>query len=161
MRSFGRIFGALFLGGLVLTGSGCGGNGTMHVKGRVTLDGNPVEGANVVFMPEREGRPASGLTNNEGFFELTTFQTGDGALPGSYLVLVTKKEASTEPPAEPGVKGKNAKNPLEEKPDRIKGKSLLPEEYGIQYKTPLRCTVPVQGVVPLELHSTPPSPGGS
>jgi hypothetical protein len=148
------------LTGLVVAGSGCGGNGTVYVKGRVTLDGNPVDGATVTFLPEQAGRPATGYTNNEGFFELSTFHKADGALPGSYLVLVLKKEATMEPPPEPRVTGKDAKDPLKEKTDRIMGKSLLPEAYGTQFTTPLRCTVPVQGVVPLELQSTPPAPGG-
>lgn len=79
---------------------GCGPAGsapTAKVKGVVTYKNNPVPNASVTFTP-KAGRPANGITDAEGKFVLTTFATGDGAVPGTHVVTI----ASTEIPAMPG-----------------------------------------------------------
>ena len=43
------------LGLALLIGAGCGGNSPVPVRGTVTLDGNPVAGAVVLFIPEGAG----------------------------------------------------------------------------------------------------------
>ncbi len=70
---------------------GCGSKfpETFPVTGTVTLDGKPVSGAAVVFTPD-EGRQATGTTDDAGRFELSTFELGDGALPGKHRVTVAK-----------------------------------------------------------------------
>lgn len=40
-----------------------------YVTGKVTIDGQPLSGAIVSFMPEK-GRPATGLTDKDGKYEL-------------------------------------------------------------------------------------------
>src|SRR5436309_2229687 len=78
---------------LVIAVAGCGGGGNkaVPVKGKVTLDGAPISLASVVFLPNREGSIlAQAVTNQQGDFELTTYQPNDGALPGEYRVVVTK-----------------------------------------------------------------------
>jgi hypothetical protein len=77
---------------LGLSVAGCGPERpqTIGVTGTVTLDGEPLEGAVVGFTPEGGGRPATGTTDAEGRFRLTTFDDGDGALPGRHLVTVAK-----------------------------------------------------------------------
>src|SRR5579859_1143365 len=77
--------------GLALAGAGCGGRGTVKVNGTVTLDGKPVVGALVSFVPRDlgSGRLANGRTDANGAFDLTTFRTGDGAVPGPYKITVT------------------------------------------------------------------------
>jgi hypothetical protein len=73
---------------LLLAGSGCGSK-LVKVKGVLTLEGQPVEGAVVTFAsPDGRGRPATGQTDAEGRFTLTTLEEGDGALPGDYRVLI-------------------------------------------------------------------------
>ncbi len=85
---------------------GCGGGAssvkTVPVRGKVTLDGKPVEGATVQFAPEEGsgGRAASGLTKSDGTFELTTVGGGAGAVPGKYKVAITKR-ATTGPAQAP------------------------------------------------------------
>src|SRR5437773_10785720 len=76
---------------LVLAGFGCGGKDQpVKVEGVVTLDGEPVEGAIVSFLPdEGGGRFAHGLTAKDGSFRLTTYKPDDGALRGDYRVTVT------------------------------------------------------------------------
>lgn len=66
--------------------------GVMPVSGKVTYQGEAVEGATVIFTPEGDNRSASGITDTEGKYQLTTLQAGDGALPGSYKVTIYKTE---------------------------------------------------------------------
>lgn len=92
------------LGRLALTGAivvcilGCGDSGstvpTVPVTGTVTLGGAPVAEAVVSFSPKTDGaRAAFGQTDASGRFTLTTVQTGDGAMVGSYAVTVSKTTA--------------------------------------------------------------------
>lgn len=69
---------------------------TYAVHGVVTFNGTPVEGATVTFVP-KEGtagqsgqQAATAITDSRGQYSIGTFATGDGALPGEYLVKVTK-----------------------------------------------------------------------
>lgn len=75
---------------------GCSGekglSGLAEVTGLFTYQGKPVEGATVGFVPEGEGRAASGLTGTDGRFALTTLKTRDGAMPGRYKVTISKIE---------------------------------------------------------------------
>src|SRR5712692_350445 len=82
-----------FLSAVILTAAGCGGDKTVKVEGLVTLDGNPLPGATVSFMPVGEGRAATGQTGADGSFRLGTFGTDDGALAGEYKVIVVVSEA--------------------------------------------------------------------
>lgn len=120
---------------------GCGGtddgNRPARVKtsGTVTHNGELVEGATVLFSPaEGQGHAATGLTDADGRFQLTTFQAEDGAVPGSYKVCVSKFDMST---ANPDLEDDLA---LEMQPDsdQIVGPTpLLPEEYSEIDSTPL------------------------
>ncbi len=85
--------------------AGCPGSGTgvdtVAVTGTVTLDGQPVEGANVAFAPKSaDGKAAAGATDASGRFTLTTIEAGDGAVPGSYGVTITKAAGQVSAPAE-------------------------------------------------------------
>jgi len=82
---------------LVATGLvGCGRPGKpapAPVSGKVvTKQGKECDGALVVFHPSAPGRSADakpvGTTSTDGSFSLTTFETGDGALPGEYGVTI-------------------------------------------------------------------------
>ena len=82
---------------------GCSDDGrppTYKVSGLVTLDGKPVEGALVSFMRTDNGpHNAVATTDASGKYELTTFESRDGAVEGSYNVTVTKygKEKEVSP----------------------------------------------------------------
>jgi hypothetical protein len=70
--------------------SGCG-NGLVPVDGKVLLDGEPIAGATVSFLPEQgsgEARPANGKTDAAGVFRLRVPGMGEGAFPGRYRVAV-------------------------------------------------------------------------
>ncbi len=87
------MYGGSVLALVGMTLVGCGGSGlpTVPVTGQVLVDGQPMEGVSVVFNPvDAGGRAASGVTDAEGKFTLTTEVNGDGALPGSYKVAVSK-----------------------------------------------------------------------
>ena len=70
------------------------------VQGNVTLDGDPVSDARVVFIPltVREGKTdipfAFGTTDAKGKFELSMSDGKTGAFVGSYSVVISKISAS-------------------------------------------------------------------
>jgi hypothetical protein len=68
--------------------------------GTVTVHGQPVEAATVVFVTERAGRfyNAMGQTDAAGRFTLQTFRPRDGAVPGTHRVRI-EKLTFTEKPA--------------------------------------------------------------
>ncbi|MCI0334120.1 MAG: carboxypeptidase-like regulatory domain-containing protein [Planctomycetes bacterium] len=87
----------LCLAGLLL-GCTSGSSGTVGVSGKVTKGGQPVSGALVAFRStSAAGKAASGTTDASGEYKLTTFINGDGALPGSYQVTVTKFAGAAPP----------------------------------------------------------------
>jgi len=58
------------------------------VSGTVTLDGNPLPYATVVFQPT-DGRPSNGQTDGEGKYDLHFNQDTMGAELGSHQVIIT------------------------------------------------------------------------
>ncbi len=76
--------------------SGCGSDGfdpPVPVSGKVLLSGKAVDGATVTFLSKAGLRSASGNTDKEGNFKLTSVNTDDGAAPGEYVVTIAKQEA--------------------------------------------------------------------
>jgi hypothetical protein len=64
---------------------------TVPAKGVVTLDGKPVDGAQVVLVPSGEAATgAYATTDASGRFSLRAFEEKDGAIPGEYKVQITK-----------------------------------------------------------------------
>ena len=87
--------------GIVLTGcSNSSRPPTYSVTGTATLQGKPVAGAAVTFVPTgTEGEAASAITDSEGKYALTTWEAGDGARPGQYGVKVSKQEQAAVDPS--------------------------------------------------------------
>src|SRR5262249_39083032 len=79
-----------------------GGGGKVAVTGPLTLDGQPMEGAIVTFVPANPGKGeiAYGTTDKDGAFRLTTSKPNDGAVPGEYKVTVVYAEGPQAPPAQ-------------------------------------------------------------
>ena len=95
-------FGAAIVSLFVIGCSQPGTEPTAEVTGTVTYKGKPIDGVNVGFSPER-GRPASGSTDASGRFTLSTFETGDGAVPGLHKVGIAEADTGLQPmPGEPG-----------------------------------------------------------
>jgi hypothetical protein len=63
-----------------------------RVEALVTLDGEPVAGADVTLVPVGPGRAARGLANDAGLVVFSTYGSRDGVIPGSYKALVAKRE---------------------------------------------------------------------
>ncbi len=78
-------------GALFLTGCGDGLN-LVSVRGVVTLNSKPLEGGQVLFMPDAsnsDGQPGSDLTGPEGNY-LARTNGRSGLAPGKYRVVITK-----------------------------------------------------------------------
>jgi hypothetical protein len=102
MKNINASSGLLVLLGIgLLLGCGPSNPPTYKVFGVVSLDGKPVPGATITFIPEigTDAQPAVGTSDHEGKYSLTTFVSGDGAMKGMYTVTVMKVE--TEPGQSP------------------------------------------------------------
>jgi hypothetical protein len=68
---------------------GCGGGADRpdlgYVTGTVTLDGEPLEGVQVLFQPE-DGRPAGGLANEDGYYVIEYIKGEKGTKVGPNTV---------------------------------------------------------------------------
>jgi len=150
---------ALLAAVVLAAGGGCGPGRLSKVEGTVTLDGQPLEGALVEFVPEGAGQPASGVTGSDGFFRLTTLTTGDGAAVGDYKVLIKKTEKrevggvvkTDDPDSMKAAYGGFLKERRKRKPRDPK--SEIPAMYGDAKQTPLKAHVPPDGSLKFELRS--------
>lgn len=133
--------------GIVLTGcSNSSRPSTYRVTGTVIMQGKPVAGAVITFVPtSNEGEAASAITDSEGKYALTTWRAGDGARPGEYRVKVSKQEQTTVDPS------KMVKNLSIEEEQKIyveskklppPAKSLIPSKYQDESSSGLSHTVP-------------------
>jgi hypothetical protein len=120
-----------------------GGCGTDHnkpplgkVRGKVTYNGQPVTSGSVTFTPiagqgAATGQPATGQIESDGSYELTTFNTGDGAILGQHAVTVHLGGQGSTP-----AKKANTGRIIYEMP-----KSPIPSKYASVSTTPLKHTV--------------------
>jgi hypothetical protein len=145
---------------LVLAAPGCARKDKpIPIRGTVTLDGQPVVGAAVNFVPEGgNGVPAYAMTKEGGVFDLTTTSLGDGAMAGNYMVTITWEEP--HPPAfrprEGGLSKAQMARKLEleeERRKKMRHQVNIPEVYGNPSQTPLRQKVPPSGKVEFNLDS--------
>lgn len=85
-----RMLGCL---AVALLATGCGGGQgakTYPVQGKVTLQGQPLADVVVSFYPDQGSRAPSGITDSQGAFALSTFESKDGAPAGNYRVAVAE-----------------------------------------------------------------------
>ena len=68
---------------------------TCPVTGTVTHNGQTVDGATVAFQLADGSQSAIGVTDTGGKYTLTTFESGDGAVPGQYQVKIFKYNVQT------------------------------------------------------------------
>lgn len=147
--TIGIVFGLLFL-----IGCGDGRPKRVPVTGVVTLNGKPVEDAGVMFMSSNGGRPASGVTDADGRFKLTTFKQYDGAVLGQHVITVTKKKKNYKKVALPQ-EGGGSKGGLSGPGIILQRKVvwLLPKEYSSPKTSGLAATVE-SGMDPVNLELT-------
>jgi hypothetical protein len=110
---------------------------TQYVEGIVTLDGVPVHGAYIQFIPKLKGigQEAGGISEKNGFYKLSSLSgdPGKGALEGEYLVTVSKNVAIELP--------KPRVNPITGDEETHETKSVLPEIYRSKTRTPISVIV--------------------
>lgn len=122
---------------------------TVQVSGKVTLDGQALPGASVVFHGEIPSgaiappAPGTGITGTDGTYTLSTLASGaqivSGVPPGSYKVTITKQAGaiagsgmSTMTPEE---YAKSASNMSPEEAAKQGGTSVKPGEAMVAPKS--------------------------
>lgn len=131
--------------------AGCGGGASgpplAKVTGVVTLDGNPVEGATISFVPKGEGAMSLALTDPEGKFAMRTAAGKEGAVVGDHTITVSLSvttgggatgSADDLAPPQSFEGGAPAEAP--------KTLFLVPEKYGSPTTSGLTVTVPSGGL---------------
>ncbi len=118
--------------------SGCGGEAggqqeTAPVQGSVTYNGQPLTTGTVFFVPEGGGPTAEGQVREDGTFELTTYEEGDGAVPGQHGVMIHAERELEEV------------LPEDEDPDNPPDPQLIPAKYSSVETSGLTATVTVDG----------------
>ncbi len=90
---------------IVALAAGCGGAdrpSLVKVKGKVLLDGKPVDGAMLFFKRDPADptyrRPSRATSDAQGEFSPETYAKGDGIPPGKYKVGVRKTEYADKLP---------------------------------------------------------------
>lgn len=105
--------------------AGCGGREFAQVEGTVTMNGKPVEGIEVLFLPDPEkgnkGNTSMGFTGKDGRYQLHNDRDGkDGTVLGVHRVLLIDSYANKDPAG------------------LANAKSRIPTTYAEAAKTPLR-----------------------
>jgi hypothetical protein len=128
---------------LVLLGAiaGCGSSypTCVGVRGRVTYHGKPVKAGMISFTRRGQTsaaelvRPATGELRADGSYTMSTFRSGEGVLPGKYIVTIVAFDYS----------GK--RDELQRLP------SLIPTKYGSPETSGLKATVPSDASGALQL----------
>lgn len=102
-------------------------------SGQLLLDGEPVEKATVTFQPiDAVGKPGSAITDRNGYFQVTTFDPGDGLTTGRHRVAVQKTHIVDQ--------SGNIVTEIRE-PGGLIEKNFLPKRYADFQKSGLKVTV--------------------
>jgi hypothetical protein len=129
---------------------GCGSARTKPVEGVVLLNGKPLAGAAVHFLPQEKGRDATGETDKDGRFVMSTFKPRDGVLTGTYKVVISPP-AGTADTAQYG-SADEAMAAAMKAPAKKPAGPAFPEKYSRPDQTPLTQEVPVKGTLRFELN---------
>lgn len=82
--------GALALVTFALVAAGCDRGPVLYpVTGSLTLDGKPLKGAAIGFIPKAGGRHGAAVTDENGEFVVGTFTADDGAWAGEHTIVVS------------------------------------------------------------------------
>jgi len=122
-----------------LVGCGPGGLDLVPAAGHVTLDGQPLADAAVVFVSAEGGHLAHGVTDAEGQFTLTTTNR-PGAVPGEHRVGITKQKVY-DPTLDGGI-------------GALRVEWIVPERYAAPDTSGLTVTVPPRGAQDLQFELT-------
>lgn len=144
--------------------AGCGGGdswtanqpATVEACGYVKMNGQPVEGAAVTFAPVSGKHAASAVTDSSGYFELRAFKSKEGAVPGQYMIAVSKTE---EIPESEQKKVKFDPGEDKEHADEAAGggevmagwRNVLPQQFASPATSGLKMEVPAGGTTDLQI----------
>ena len=120
------------LGILLVVAVGCGqgndGFSYQPVSGTVTVDGRPVAGLTVAFVPQgaaiNSGRPSKAVTDETGRYEAKTLDGKQGAAIGEHLVSISSEK-------------------MDQETQEIVEPETIPSRYN--KRSTLRFTVPAEG----------------
>ncbi|MBQ6828682.1 MAG: carboxypeptidase regulatory-like domain-containing protein [Thermoguttaceae bacterium] len=130
--------------------SGCGADtGHRKTTGVVTVDGEPIEGATLVFVPAAQGgESGSAITDAKGAYSTVSGSVGEGLKPGDYKVTISKREQVVDEDMAAYEAGEITYDELQERKSKQGlsggapvGESLVPEIYSSAADTPLTVTV--------------------
>lgn len=111
MHKIQFVGGILMLVSLVCLGCGRGDLPDLgYVEGIVTLDGQPLPNAVLIFQPESAGRPSYGRTDEKGWYELIFTAGNEGATLGKHMVAITTL-TDGDPDADPPIPSSPEKLP--------------------------------------------------
>ena len=145
-----QVSAASALAVLVIVAAGCYSGTrrppTYKVAGTVTMKGQPLEGATVVFVPAEGAthEPATGITDAAGAFTLSTFLSGDGAMAGDYRIKVSKfdiKKPTKEEQARYISIEEEQKIQFPDEKPTPPAKNILPPKYADEGKSGFTFTV--------------------
>jgi len=85
------------------------------VEGTITLDGEPLANANVVFNPLR-GKQSTGKTDSEGHYSLTYLRDTKGAVVGKHIVRISTWSEFTPKELVPPAYNRNSELSVNVKP---------------------------------------------
>jgi hypothetical protein len=119
------VLSVLLFGVVLLPSAGCGSAtpGLLDVSGRVTVDGQPAEGAVLLFHPEGapQGTVSSAVAQPDGTFRIVT--DGNQGIPeGRYRVTATWPDPAVKPSEGGGGLGEGFGLSFEPGPDLLNGR---------------------------------------
>ena len=153
-----RALSVCFASAVLVAMAGCGGGSSSvaPTTGQVTFKGSPVDGATVTMSREDGSLFATGVTDAQGNFEMTTKygkKTFTGAPIGKVVVTITKfpnlgdTNANDDPDADPLAVDKMMEQMFNEYGEEtgegmnITVENELPEIYASQENSPLTETI--------------------
>jgi len=114
---------------LIAVMAGCGGPegpAIAPVTGVVTLKGEPVEGAEVTFIPQ-SGRPSVGVTDKKGKYTLQYAGNRQGAVLGKHKVTISTRRQ--------GVEGEGSQPSVEPRPETIPARYNVATELEVEVES--------------------------
>ena len=121
---------------------------TVTAQGTITLDGQPLAGAAIVFVTTDGKYPASAQSDEFGNFSLRAFEHKSGAVPGAYLISVVKNEEITAKPDSSAARTASADGRVQ-----LGVRNAIPDRYRIPSGN-LKATIPEHGTTTLTIALT-------